>query len=91
MYEHKLSNFEKAFLTIVNEHQQDEKEDAILATEIKDIVLRGGVNEDALEEVLADIMNKVKAHCDMMSNNARDEAYSAGKEAGLDAAYHSQH
>jgi len=91
MYEHKLSNFEKAFLTIVNEHQQDEKEDAILAREIKDIVLRGGVNEDALEEVLADIMNKVKAHCDMMSNNARDEAYSAGKEAGLDAAYHSQH
>lgn len=91
MYEHKLSNFEKAFLTIVKEHKQDEKEDAMLAREIKALVAQGGVSEDRLEEVVASIMEKVQAHCDKMSNDAREEAYSAGKEAGLDAAYHSQH
>ena len=86
MYEHKLSNFEKAFNSIIKEHQEDEKEDAILQREITNIVLKGGVNEDNLQQVVADIMDKVKAHCDMMSN----EAYSTGKEAGLDAAYQSQ-
>jgi hypothetical protein len=91
MYEHKLSNFEKAFLTIVNEHQQDEKEDARLAAEIKNLIAVGGVSGDKLEEIVASIMEKVQAHCDKMSNDAREEAYSAGKEAGLDAAYHSQH
>jgi hypothetical protein len=91
MYEHKLSNFEKAFLTIVKEHKEDEKEDAILAEEIKNILLQGGIDEDNLENVITSIMEKVQAHCDKMSEDARDQAYSAGKEAGLDAAYHSQH
>lgn len=90
MYEHKLSNFEKAFFSIINEHQQDEKEDARLEGEIKSIVASCGANGAKLEEAVANIMEKVKAHCDMMSNNARDEAYSAGKEAGLDAAYQAQ-
>lgn len=90
MYEHKLSNFEKAFNSIIKEHQEDEKEDAILQREITNIVMKGGVNEDNLQQVVTDIMEKVQAHCDMMSNNARDKAYSDGKEAGLDAAYHVQ-
>lgn len=87
MYEHKLSNFEKAFLSFVKEHKEDEKEDAILAGEIKALVAQGGVSEDRLQEVVAAIMEKVQAHCEKMS----EDAYSAGKEAGLDAAYHSQH
>lgn len=86
MYEHKLSNFEKLFNSVIKEHQEDEREDAILQREITNIVLKGGVNEDNLQQVVADIMDKVKAHCDMMSN----EAYSTGKEAGLDAAYQAQ-
>ena len=86
MYEHKLSNFEKLFNSVIKEHQEDEKEDAILQREITSIVLKGGVNEDSLQQVVAAIMEKVKAHCDMMSN----EAYSTGKEAGLDAAYQAQ-
>ena len=87
MYEHKLSDFEKAFNSIIKEHQQDEKEDARLEGEIKAIVASCGANGDKLEEAVAAIMEKVKAHCDMMSN----EAYSAGKEAGLDASYQSQY
>lgn len=90
MYEHKLTDFQKAFISIIKEHQQDEKEDAILEREIKLIVAKCGAKRDKLEEAVAMIMDKVKAHCDMMSNNARDEAYSAGKEAGLDAAYQAQ-
>jgi hypothetical protein len=86
MYKHKLSNFQKTFNSLIKEHQQDEKEDARLEGEIKAIVASCGADGDKLEEAVAAIMEKVKAHCDMMSN----EAYSSGKEAGLDAAYQAQ-
>lgn len=80
MYEHKLSNFEKAFVSLIKEHQEDEKEDARLKAEIKAIVAGCGADADKLEEAVADIMEKVKAHCDMMSKDSYTKGYQKGKD-----------
>lgn len=80
MYEHKLSNFEKAFVSLIKEHQEDEKEDARLEGEIKSLVASCGADADKLEEVVADIMDKVKAHCDMMSQDSYKKGYQKGKD-----------
>ena len=80
MYEYKLSNFEKAFKSFIKEHQEDEKEDARLEGEIKAIVASCGANGDKLEEAVAAIMEKVKAHCDMMSKDSYTKGYQKGKD-----------
>lgn len=81
MFEHKKSDFETVFNFLINEHKEDEVEDAQLTEEIRNLLTRGGVKDELKDTIVAMIMKKVQDHCERMSDNAWLKGFNDGREA----------